>query len=120
MTGRNPQPGNWVKITARVLELHPNDVDLGVELFSKTDQYPAFVRRDLCEPTEKPIPAEPPIESVALVSSPAVIPNDRMHSVSHQRLGDGLWYAPARDGQASGWTWEALNLLGEVEVIHHA
>lgn len=71
MTAADPQPGDWVKITGKVVELHPNDVDLGVELFSKTDQYVAFVRRDLCKPTGKPIPDEPSVDSVVLVNGEA-------------------------------------------------
>lgn len=109
MTDWNPQPGDWVTITGKIVELHPNQIDLGVEVFSKTDQYTAFVRRDLCAPTAKPIPDEPDEGSVAMV-------ND----VAHQRLGDGHWYSAGEVGRADGLTWAQLHMLGDVEVIHHA
>lgn len=112
MTDFRPQPGEWVKITAKVLELHPNDIDLGLELFSKTDQYPAFVRRDLCEPREKPIPDEPGEGSVALLMA-------QPGPVAHQRLGDGHWYSAGEVGRSEGLTWVELNGLGDVEVIYH-
>ena len=108
MTGFNPQPGDWVKVTAKVLELHPNDVDLGLELFSKTDQYLGFIRRDLCEPREKPTPDEPGEASVALLDV-----------MAYQRLGDGHWYA-AGSTAIEVYTWVELNRLGDVKVIHHA
>lgn len=100
------QPGDWVTITGRIVELHPNDVDLGVEVFSKTDQYTAFVRRDLCAPTTKPIPDEPVEWSVALLN----------HRRSFQREGD-LWLSA--DGR-NRVRWETLHDMGHVEVIHHA
>jgi len=103
------QVGNWVTVTARVIELHPNTVDLGVELFSKTDQYRAFVRHDLCAPTTKPIPEEPDEGSVALVGA-----------IAHQRLGDGFWYSAGEVGRSHGISWVSLHELGDVEVIHHA
>lgn len=105
MTAWNPQPADWVLTRAKVVEVHPNGVDLGLELFSKTDQYTAFVRRDLCQPTDKPIPDEPDDESVALVGRDAF-----------QRVGN-LWVGVASH---SGLTWAELNRLDEVEVIHHA
>ena len=117
MTDLREQPtfdvGDWVTITGRIVELHPNDVDLGVEVFSKTDQYIAFVRRDLCAPTAKPIPDEPGEGSVALLM---VTPGP----VAYQRLGDGHWYSAGEVGRADGMTWVALQALGDVEVIHHA
>jgi len=76
--------GDWVTVTGRVVELHPNDVDLGVELFSKTDQYKAFVRRDLCAPAGRPIEPEPDEGSVALIGK---------GGNAWQRLGDGHWYS---------------------------
>ena len=106
MTTISPQPGDWVKVTAKVVKLHPNDIELGLEFFSKTDQHTVFVRRDLCEPTEKPIPAEPGDKSVALLAG-----------IAYQRLGDGLWFVAG--GATNGFTWEQLNGFGEVEVIHH-
>lgn len=105
MTDFLPQPGDWVKVTAKVLELHPNHVDLGLELFSKTDQYKAFVRRDLCESTSKPIPDEPDPGSVALLGG-----------IAYQLRG-GVWRRP---GSKRGVTWVELQGLGDVEVIHHA
>ncbi|GLY08324.1 hypothetical protein [Actinoplanes sp. NBRC 101535] len=113
MTDNRPQPGTWVAITAKVVELHPNDVDLGVELFSKTDQIQAFVRADLCTPTSKPILAEPDVGSVALLM---VGPRP----VAYQRLGDDRWYSGGWASRKGGLTWAELNQLGDVEVIHHA
>ncbi len=104
MTNWNPQPGDWVTITGQVKELHPNDVDLGVDVFSKTDQYTAFVRRDLCAPTAKPIPDEPADDSVALLGRDA-----------YQRVGS-QWLAA---GGSSAMSWRELNQRGDVEVIHH-
>lgn len=100
--------GDWVTITGRIVEFHPNTVDLGVEVFSKTDQYTAFVRRDLCAPTTKPIPEEPGEGSVVLLGGRA-----------WQRLGDDHWYAVAA-GVEAGLTWAELQMGGDVEVIHHA
>lgn len=97
--------GDWVTITGRIVELHPNDVDLGVEVFSKTDQYTAFVRRDLCAPTAKPVPAEPGEGSVAL-----------LYGRAHQRVGD-VWVAA---NGADRLRWETMHDRGDVEVIHHA
>lgn len=101
--------GDWVAITARITEIHPNGIDYGVELFSKTDQYRAFVRADLCTPTAKPIPYEPDEGSVALLAG-----------VAHQRLGDGFWYPAGNVGRDHGISWATLQGLGDVEVIHHA
>lgn len=98
--------GDWVAITARIVELHPNDVDYGVELFSKTDQYTAFVRRDLCEPTTKPLEPEPGEGSVALLNG----------VVAYQRRDD-YW---VQAGYTGGYTWSGLNEMGDVQVIHHA
>jgi hypothetical protein len=100
--------GDWVTITGRIVEFHPNTVDLGVEVFSKTDQYVAFARRDLCAPTTKPIPDEPGEGSVALLSRRA-----------WQRLGDDHWYA-VDIGVGARLTWAELQMRGDVEVIHHA
>lgn len=97
--------GDWVTITGRIVEFHPNSVDLGVEVFSKTDQYVAFVRRDPCAPTPKPIPAEPADASIAT-----------LEGIAYQRLTDH-WY---RAGRPERFTWVELNGLGDVEVIHHA
>ncbi|MET0416036.1 MAG: hypothetical protein ABW022_08450 [Actinoplanes sp.] len=91
MTDWNPQPGDWVTITGKIVELHPNDVDLGVEVFSKTDQYTAFVRRDLCSPAEKPIPAEPDEGSAVLVGS-----------FAYQRQ-ERAWYAADADEVPRSW-----------------
>lgn len=107
--------GDWVTITGRIVEFHPNTIDLGVEVFSKTDQYIAFVRRDLCAPTKKPLPSEPGDGSVALLNGSA-----------YQRLAGGMWYAAgsvatSADGFATlGRSWAELNVMGDVEVIHHA
>jgi len=100
------ETGDWVTITGRIKELHPNQVDLGVEVFSKTDQYTAFVRRDLCAPTAKPIPDEPAEGSVALLNG----------ATAYQRIS-GVW---AATNGAPRVFWETLQELGEVEVIHHA
>lgn len=108
MTDWNPQPGDWVTIAGKIVELHPNQVDVGVALFSKTDQYTAFVRRDLCKHTAKPIPDEPDDGSVALVNL-----------VAHQRFGDGHWYSAGEVGRTEGLTWGQLHMLGDVKVIHH-
>ena len=97
--------GDWVTITGRIHELHPNTIDLGVEVFSKTDQYIAFVRRDLCAPTAKPIPEEPAEGSVVLVDG-----------IAYQR--DGEWWR--RPMEAYGFSWAELNDIDDVEVIHHA
>lgn len=105
MTTTPFEVGDWVTITGRIVEFHPNTVDLGVEVFSKTDQYTAFVRRDLCAPTTKPIPDEPDEGSVALVDGTA-----------YQR-GSGWWRKPM---EAYGYDWAELQALGDVEVIHHA
>lgn len=99
--------GDWVTITGRIKKLHPNDVDLGVELFSKTDQYTAFVRSDLCAPTAKPIHEEPGEGSVALAADRA-----------WQRLGDDHWHRVAAGVQA-GLTWAELQAASDVEVIHY-
>jgi hypothetical protein len=103
--------GDWVTITGRIVELHPNDIDLGIEVFSKTDQYTAFVRRDLCAPTAKPIPDEPAEGSVALVGH---------GGTAWQRLGDSHWYSAGAAITGEGMTWAEVNALGNVEVIHHA
>jgi hypothetical protein len=87
------------------VELHPNGVDYGVELFSKTDQYTAFVREDLCTPTHKPAPPEPSDGSVALIAG-----------IAYQRKG--LHWI--RAGFPGGYTWKAVNQFGEVRMIHHA
>ncbi len=100
------QPGDWVTITGRIVELHPNDVDLGVEVFSKTDQYTAFVRRDLCAPTSKPIPEEPAEGSVALLNG----------FTAYQRIS-GVW---SSTNGSTRVRWATLQELGDVEVIHHA
>jgi hypothetical protein len=42
------QPGRWVKITARVVDLHPNG-DLGVELPAHAGFACIYVSRDRCE-----------------------------------------------------------------------
>jgi hypothetical protein len=100
--------GDWVTITGRVHELHPNDVDLGVEVFSKTDQYTAFVRRDLCAPTARPVEPEPDKGSVVMADG-----------VAHQRAQDdgSVWYEV---GCEVPRTWDELNQLDEPVVIHHA
>ena len=103
--------GDWVAVTARVVELHPNDIDLGVELFSKTDQYKAFVRRDLCRAAGRPIEPEPDEGSVALVGK---------GGTAWQRLGDGHWYSAGAVTTDAGMTWAEVNALGEPAVIHHA
>lgn len=105
MTAHSPQPGDWVSLTAKVVELHPNHVDLGLELFSKTDQYTTWVRRDLCTPADKPIPDEPAMGTVVMVNGGI-----------YQRLVDDHWYAA---GSEEGRTWADLNRAGDVEVIHH-
>jgi hypothetical protein len=99
--------GDWVTVTGRIVEFHPNSVDLGVEVFSKTDQYTAFVRRDLCAPTAKPIPREPAEGSVALLKGRA-----------YQRVDDA-WVAPFGIG-VEVLRWQRMNEQGDVEVIHHA
>lgn len=104
-----PTVGDWVAITARIIEIHPNNVDYAVELFSKTDQYKCWVRRDLCQLTDKPIPDQPDEGSVALLDG-----------VAHQRLGDGFWYPAGNVGRDHGISWATLQGLGDVEVIHHA
>jgi hypothetical protein len=85
----------------------PENVE--VVLRSKTDEYTALVRVDLCAPAEKRLPAEPEEGSVVMV-------ND----VAHQRLGDGHWYSAGEVGRADGLAWWELHMLGDVEVIHHA
>ena len=102
--------GDWVAITGRVVELHPNDIDLGVEVFSKTDQYVAFVRWDLCAPTTRPVGPEPDEGSVALLGK---------GRTAWQRLGDGHWYSAGAVTTSDGVSWGALHTLGDVEVIHH-
>lgn len=97
------QPGDWVTITGQIKELHPNDVDLGVEVFSKTDQYTAFVRRDLCAPGLKPIPEQPGIGAVALLNGRAF-----------QRV-DSVWVALNGTERLH---WETLQGRGDVLVIH--
>lgn len=106
MSDHHFQVGDWVTVTARVAELHPNGVDLSVELFSKTDQFYAFVRHDLCAPTAKPLPKEPGDRSVVLLNGAA-----------YQRLAGALWFVA---GASGGLGWAELNELGDVEVIHHA
>lgn len=102
------QVGDWVTITGRIVELHGNDVDLGVEVFSKTDQYTAFVRRDLCAHAAKPIPEEPAAGSVALVNG-----------LAYQRAAGGAeWWRTPMDNV--GYSWGELQALGDVEVIHDA
>jgi hypothetical protein len=101
--------GDWVTITGRIVEFHPNTVDVGVEVFSKTDQYTAFVRRDLCAPTLKPLREEPGIGSVALLDGEA-----------WQLVDERRWYSATTTGDVEGRTWAQLNALGDVEVIHHA
>jgi hypothetical protein len=103
VTGFNPQPGDWVKVTAKVLG-RPIPEEVEVELFSKSTQYSDLVRVDLCEPTEKPIRSEPDPGSVALVGG-----------IAYQFRG-GVWRRP---GSKRGVTWVELNGLGDVEVIHH-
>lgn len=70
--------GDWVTITGQIKEFHPNTIDLGVEVFSKTDQYTAFVRRDLCAPGTKPLAAQPAEGSVALLNG----------HMAYQRMND--------------------------------
>lgn len=101
--GPGPQPGDWVSITARVVA-RPTPENVEVEMFSRTDQYTTLVRRDLCQPAEKPIPDEPANDSVAMVGRDA-----------YQRVGN-LWIGIA---DHSGLTWPELCRLGDVEVIHH-
>ena len=114
MSERVYEVGDWVTIIGQVKELHPNDVDLGVEVFSKTDQYTAFVRRDLCAPTDKPIGREPARGSVALLARSGTLP------MAYQRLYDDRWHCGTEDSADLGLYWDALNRLGDVEVIHHA
>lgn len=97
--------GDWVAITARIVELHPNGVDYGVELFSKTDQWKAFVRSDLCTPIARPLPPEPDEGSVALVLDRA-----------YQRFGS-VWVGV---DSTTRLRWASLNDLGDVAVVHHA
>lgn len=99
--------GDWVTITGRIKEFHPNTVDIGVEVFSKTDQYTAFVRRDLCAPTTAPIPDEPAEGSVALLKGRA-----------YQRVDDA-WVSPFGTG-VEILRWRRMHEQGDVEVIHHA
>ena len=107
MTAVDPQPGDWVLIRAQVIEEHPNGRDVGVELYSKTDQYTAFVRRDLVvEIVPKPIPEEPDRGSVALVGGEAF------------QLNQGGMWMPAGDDYSL--TWAGLHERGDVVVIHHA
>lgn len=47
------EPGRWVKITARVVDLHPNG-DLGVELPAHAGFACIYVSRDRCEPAAEP------------------------------------------------------------------
>jgi hypothetical protein len=105
MTDIDFRPGDWVTITARITELHPNCVDLGVELFSKTDQYTAFVHYDRCTPTDKPLPEEPGVGSVALLNGRA-----------YQRVS-GVWVAANGTERLH---WETLHSRGDVEVIHES
>lgn len=56
MTNDGPHPGDEVLIRARVAPTeHSHPEQILVELFSKTDQYQAWVRRDL---VEQVIPAD--------------------------------------------------------------
>lgn len=97
--------GGWVTITGQIKNIHHNGIDLGVKLFSKTDQYMAYVRRDLCAPTTKPIPDEPEEGSVALVNGRA-----------WQRVGV-TWVSTSG---IERMRWASLQERGDVEVIHHA
>lgn len=106
--------GDWVAITARVVELHPNHVDLRVDLSSHATQYPCWVRRALCTPVDGPIADEPLGGSVALLTN---APGD-LNGAAFQLDEDHYWYRAGESGIAR--TWRELNLLGDVKVIHHA
>jgi hypothetical protein len=101
----DPQPGDWVLIRAKVLE-RPFPETVLVELFSKTDQYPAHVRPDLCvQIVPKPLPEEPGMGSIAVIDGGV-----------YQRLVDDHWYGA---GNEQGRTWVELNEIGDVKVIDH-
>lgn len=102
MTASDVQPGDWVLTRAKVLELHPNDMDLRLEFFSKTDQWSGWVRRDLCDPSERPIPKEPADGTIVVLDG-----------MAYQRLTDA-WYRPGRPERR---TWVELNQEGEPIVI---
>lgn len=99
MTDVDLQPGDWVEISAKVLELHPNGIDVCLELFSKTDQYRAFVRKDLVTTiVPAPIPPEPGDDEVVMVDNRV-----------YQRIG-GQW---RRAGSVNPYTWLELCQMDE-------
>lgn len=66
--------GSWVLIRAKVLEVYGADVGLTVELFSKTDQYKAIIRRDLVvDVIDPPLPPEPSHDAIVTVDKSSLI-----------------------------------------------
>jgi hypothetical protein len=102
VTAVDPQPGDWVLIRAKVLE-RPFPETVLVELWSKTDQYQAHVRPDLCvQIVPKPIPDEPAEGAVVMLNAAA-----------YQRVG-GEWF---RAGYSEGYAWEQLHRSGDAAVV---
>lgn len=52
--------GDWVLIRAQVVKVHGSDIGYAVELFSKTDQYEAYIRPDLVVAKTDPPPQPEP------------------------------------------------------------
>lgn len=105
------KPGDTVTIRVKVLEVGPADLGMKVELFSKTDQYPAWIRTDLVtEHTPAPaVRAEPEPGAYLIGGQLAVNFTDVHHDPPPP---DGGWWRYGR-----GWDWHSwptvwLNLGG--------
>lgn len=108
--------GDWVAVTGPVVQLHPNGVDVGVEVVA-ADGRACMVWADggrcyLNQIPERPdpvLPEEPPVGSVVLVTG--LSGNVRLY----QRFRAG-WMRP---GPPEVFTWQQLHACGEVRVVHH-